>query len=75
MTTEEQRRIKKNFGERLKAIRKAKGLSQPKLSHIIEMDAGWISRMELGKANPSMIIIIKLARALECQPGELLDGL
>lgn len=73
MTNEEQ--IKKGFGERLKERRVAKGLSQPKLSHIIEMNVGWISRIEQGKANPSLVIIIKLARALECQPGELLDDL
>lgn len=73
MTQEEQ--IKKGFGERLKERRLAKGLSQPKLSHIIEMNVGWISRIEQGKANPSLVIIIKLARALECQPGELLDDL
>jgi len=73
MTLEDQ--IKKKFGERLKARRLEKGLSQPGLSHIIEMNVGWISRIEQGKANPSLVIIVKLARALECQPGDLLNDL
>lgn len=73
MTNED--KIKKGFGARLREKRLAMGLSQPKLSHIIEMNVGWISRMERGTANPSIVVVVKLARALECQPGDLLDGL
>lgn len=75
MTKEEQKQLQKKIGERLRAMREAKGLSMPKLSHIIEMDAGWIGRIERGTANPSAAIIIRIARALECQPGDLLNDL
>lgn len=73
MISEEQ--IKKGFGGRLRERRIAKGLSQPQLSHIVEMNVGWISQIERGAVNPSLVIIVKLARALECQPGDLLNDL
>ena len=73
MTSEEQ--IKKGFGKRLRERRIAKGLSQPQLSHIVEMNVGWISQIERGAVNPSLVIIVKLAWALDCQPGDLLNDL
>jgi transcriptional regulator with XRE-family HTH domain len=45
------------------------------MNYCIEMNVGWISRIERGQANPGLVIIIKLAQALECQPGDLLDDL
>jgi len=74
MTNEDQI-LKKKIGERLKEKRTAKGLSRPQLSYIIEMNVGWITRIENGTGNPTATTIIKLARALECQPGDLLNDL
>jgi ribosome-binding protein aMBF1 (putative translation factor) len=73
--TNEDEILKKRFGQRLEAKRKAKGLSRPQLSHIIEMNVNWISRIEKGTGNPTMTVVVKLARALDCQPGDLLNDL
>jgi len=75
MTKEEQILLQKKIGERLRSIRESKGLSMPKLSHMIEMDAGWIGRIERGQVNPGSILIIRIARALGCQPGDLLNDI
>jgi transcriptional regulator with XRE-family HTH domain len=75
MTNREQIALKKRFGEKIRQAREQKGWSQSRLSHEAEMDAGWISQVELGKVNPGLIIIITLARALGCRPGELMDEL
>lgn len=75
MTKEEQIKLQKKIGERLKSIRVAKGMSMPQLSHMVEMDAGWIGRIERGQVNPGAVLIVRIARALECQPGDLLNDL
>lgn len=75
MKQQEQIAIQQKIGERLKSLRKAKGLSRPKLSHLVDMDAGWIGQIEMGRVNPGAVLIIRLARALECQPGDLLNDL
>jgi transcriptional regulator with XRE-family HTH domain len=73
MTNED--KIIKAFGENVRKARKAKGWSQSRLSHEAELDAGWISRIELGKVNPGLIIVVTLAKALKCKPGDLINDL
>lgn len=65
-------RIKKEFGERLKSIRRKKGLSQEALAFACELDRSYVGGVERGERNISLINICKLARALEVPPGELL---
>lgn len=65
-------RIKKEFGERLKSIRRQKGLSQEALAFACELDRSYVGGVERGERNISLINICKLARALEVPPGELL---
>ena len=63
--------ILKGFGQNLKDIRATKNLSQEKLAHIADLDRTYISGVERGVRNISLINIIRLAKALEVPPSEL----
>jgi transcriptional regulator with XRE-family HTH domain len=65
-------RIKKEFGERLKSIRRQKGLSQEALAFACDLDRSYVGGVERGERNISLINIRKLARALGVPPSELL---
>ena len=61
----------KDFGQHLKKIRTTKNLSQEKLAHIADLDRTYISGVERGVRNISLINIVRLAEALEVPPSEL----
>lgn len=67
--------IRKAFGVRLRKLRLERGLKQTGLGFEAEIEPGYISELELGKASPSLEIIISLASALECKPGDLINDL
>lgn len=61
------------FGENLKRLRRAKGLSQEKLALNSEMDYQQIYRIEHGKINTTISTILSISKALDVHPKELLD--
>lgn len=61
------------FGENLKKIREAKGLSQRQLAALCTIDHSNISKMERGEKNITLLTIAELATALEVKPRKLLD--
>lgn len=61
-----------NFGDRVRAARLALGLSQERLALDCGLDRTYISSLERGKRNVSLINIQKLADALGISPVELL---
>ncbi len=63
--------ILKDFGLHLREIRATRNLSQEKLAHIADLDRTYISGVERGIRNISLINIIRLAEALEVPPSEL----
>jgi transcriptional regulator with XRE-family HTH domain len=62
-----------SFGAYFKSLRVAKGLSQEQLALKADLDRTYISGIERGKRNVSLINIVKLASALELSPKQLLD--
>jgi transcriptional regulator with XRE-family HTH domain len=56
----------------VKAARKALDLSQEALALETEIDRTYISGVERGKRNPSLTLIVKLAKRLRTTPGKLL---
>ena len=64
--------ILKAFGIRIKAIRLQRGLSQEQLGLIAELDRTYISGIERGLRNVSLINLERLAIALNIEPAELL---
>ena len=63
--------ILKNFGARVAAKRKNKGLSQEQLAYKAGLHRTYIGMVERGEKNITLKNIIKISNALECQPGEL----
>ena len=66
--------ILKQFGSNARNLRKGKNLSQEKLAEFAGMDATYISGIERGVRNPSLVAIVQLAKALQVFPGELFGG-
>lgn len=60
-----QKDILKNFGQRLKEIRNAKGFSQEQLSVLTDIDRSYISDVERGLRNIAIENITALAEALD----------
>ncbi len=64
--------IKKKFGEKVKFLRLERGWSQEKLALTADIDRTYIPSIEAGKRNVSIIVIEKLAIALDIEVSELL---
>lgn len=72
MTGNEKRELEK-LGEKLRAFRLAKNISQEKFAEISNLDRTYISGLERGKRNPSFLILKKLATCLEISPSDLFN--
>ena len=67
--------IAEKFGERLKELRKAKGISQEKFAISIDMDRTYYASVESGKRNISIKNIYKIASGFGISLEELFKGL
>lgn len=63
--------IKAAFGDRIKALRLEKKISQEELAHVAGIDRTYISDIEKGRRNVSLVVIQKLAKALDKEIFEL----
>lgn len=63
------------FGKRLRELRDRLDLSQDALAHATDIHPTAIGRMERGAREPRLTTILRLARGLDVQPGELLNDL
>ena len=61
------------FGLRVKQLRLGKNLSQEKLAQICDLDRTYISGIERGTRNVSLLNIAKVADALDVSLSELLQ--
>ncbi len=67
--------ITKQLGERIRELRKAKGMSQEKFALSINMDRTYYASVESGKRNISINNIDKIACGLGVSLEELFKGL
>lgn len=56
----------------MKKIRLEKGMSQGDICRKLDVDRSYISNVESGKKNPTLLTITKLAKALRVSVSELL---
>lgn len=63
------------FGLNVQHARKELNISQEKLAHIACLDRTYISSIERGKRNVSLLNIIKVANALSVSPEIFFKGL
>jgi transcriptional regulator with XRE-family HTH domain len=64
----------RRVGERLRRARLAKGLSQEALAHTANMDRSYVSGLERGEFNVSLLALAKLARILDLRLGALVES-
>jgi len=64
--------LSKRFGEKIRSVRTAKGISQDKLAVKSQIDRSYIGRIDRGEVNITIDKLYLLAAALECEPEELL---
>ena len=58
-------------GERISSLRKQKGLTQLRLALLCETTQSYISDLEVGRRNPSLVILKRIADALNCPLSDL----
>jgi transcriptional regulator with XRE-family HTH domain len=64
--------IQRNFGKRVRELRKQKGISQEALALACNLDRTYVGGVERGERNISLINIHKISQALKVFPSELL---
>ena len=63
------------LGKRIAYLRKKKKMSQLDLSIESEINKNYISDLERGRRNPSLMILSKISKALGCDMSTLLQGI
>jgi transcriptional regulator with XRE-family HTH domain len=63
--------FRKVFGRNVAAARKAKGMTQEQLAHILKLDPVFIAYIEGAQRSPSFGTLYKLAKTLEVAPEKL----
>ena len=61
------------FGKNVRNQRESKNLSQEKLADLSGLHRTYISSLERGKRNVSLVNIYRLAKALDCEVIELFN--
>ncbi len=74
MTIEYEEQLQKRFGEKVRELRKAKGLSQESLALVSGLDRTYIGGVERGERNISLLNIHKIANALSVSAKELFNA-
>ena len=63
------------FGMRVRELRLKKKLSQEALAELANLHRNYVSQIECGRRNISLLNIIKLARALSVRPTKLIESI
>jgi transcriptional regulator with XRE-family HTH domain len=66
--------ILRQLADRIRELRDAKGWTQEQLADRAAMQRSYLGDLELGRRNPSVRTLVKLANALGIAVSELLDG-
>lgn len=59
------------FGERLRELRTERNLSQERLAELAGLDRNYIGQIERAERNVALVNIVRIAKALEVDAGEL----
>lgn len=61
-------------GDRVRIARTRRGLSQEQLAHLSDVGRHTVNRVELAAHSPTLDVILRLARALDVPPADLMPG-
>ena len=62
------------LGERIRELRKERSFSQEKLAELAEIHVNHLRRIELGQANPTYLVLLRICSALDVPLAELLTA-
>ena len=62
------------LGAKIREARQRLGLTQAELSNRVDCSPEWISKIERGKASPSLVTVTRIGRELGTDMTHLLDG-
>jgi transcriptional regulator with XRE-family HTH domain len=62
----------KTLGARLRVLRTERGLSQAQLAARAKLSNSYTARVERGEQDPTVSVLVRLAKALGVSPAELL---
>lgn len=68
-------KLLKAFGDKVRTIRLAKGISQEALAELADLDRTYISGVERGIRNISLVNISAIAKALKVKVSELTEDI
>jgi len=63
------------FGGNVRRLREEGELTQEKLSELAELDQTYISGIENGTRNPTILSAVRIAKALKISVSELCEGI
>ena len=61
------------IGGNVRRLRKDRGLTQEQLAFEARLDLTYIGGIERGRRNPSVLVLARIAEALDCKLTELLE--
>jgi transcriptional regulator with XRE-family HTH domain len=67
-------RWEESVGRKVRALRKARGLSQEALAHDAGIAMRYLAGIERGEENPTLAILVRIAGALGIEPKELFES-
>lgn len=67
--------IYEQLGKRIAFLRKEKNLSQMEFALLCDINRNYLCDLENGRRNPSLLILNKIAKALEIDMAYLLKGI
>jgi len=63
--------VRQRVGLNLQTLRKSKGFSQEELAHRADIHQTYLSGVERGKRNPSIVVLQRIAEALNADLQDL----
>jgi transcriptional regulator with XRE-family HTH domain len=61
------------FGQAIRQRRLKLGIAQEELANLAQVERSHMGKIERGEHLPNLVMILKIASALNCKPGKLVD--
>ena len=62
------------LGQRIRDLRRKRGLTQEQLAELADLSVPYISHLERGTKTPSLAVLVRLADSLDVTVDRLLSG-
>lgn len=72
MVDEEDKKARKEMGEKMKSVREKKNLTQAQVANYSGININYYARVERGEENPTFDIIRRIVKGLKAKSSEIL---